>query len=254
MFNTPHTRIIMASAGLVFGLLLIIILQLIFVKDSMMAKLLLDYGETNTLYPFSIQNIMWLIFFLGIAELLSRFIAGYQEYKQLKANYLPEDEEIVLRLKNLPAIYRKIRGKNKKSPEFFLPRLIQRIILQFNNTESVEQTHALLNSSLDLCLHEIDLRYNMLRYIMWLIPTLGFIGTVIGIALALDYAGLHAQDADLLGQLTQRLSMAFYNTLLALLQASVLVFFMNIVQAQEERALNLSGQYCLDNLVNRLVC
>jgi len=76
---------------------------------------------------------------------------------------------------------------------------------------------------------------------------------VIGIAVALDYAGLHSDDASgLLPQLTARLSVAFYTTLLALLQASVLVFLLNIIQGQEERALNASGQYCLDNLVNRL--
>jgi len=28
-------------------------------------------------------------------------------------------------------------------------------------------------------MHEIDLRYSMLRYLTWLIPSLGFIGTVV---------------------------------------------------------------------------
>jgi len=56
----------------------------------------------------------------------------------------------------------------------------------------------------------------------------------------------------LLSELTQRLAVAFYTTLLALIQAAILVFIMHIVQAQEERSLNLSGQYCLDNLINRL--
>ena len=112
-----------------------------------------------------------------------------------------------------------------------------------------------MNSSLELYMHEIDLRYNMLRYIMWLIPSLGFIGTVIGIALALNFAGAETtdfQDPKLLSKLADRLGVAFYTTLLALLQAAVLVFLMHLTQAREEKALNDAGQYCMDNLINRL--
>lgn len=125
--------------------------------------------------------------------------------------------------------------------------------MQFQSSRSIEQANSLLNSSLELYLHEIDLRYSMLRYIMWLIPSLGFIGTVIGITLALNYAGgADFQDPSLLAELTSRLAVAFYTTLLALIQAAVLVFMLHITQAYEERSLNLAGQYCLDNLINRL--
>ena len=47
----------------------------------------------------------------------------------------------------------------------------------------------MFNASLELFEHEVELRYNTLRYIVWLIPTLGFIGTAVGIALALSDAG-----------------------------------------------------------------
>jgi biopolymer transport protein ExbB/TolQ len=105
-----------------------------------------------------------------------------------------------------------------------------------------------------LYLHEIDLRYNIPRYIIWLIPSLGFIGTVIGIMLALNYAGDRAnvQSPDMLYHVTERLGVAFATTLLALVQASILVFIQNIVQGREESALNKAGPYCLDNLINRL--
>ena len=46
--------------------------------------------------------------------------------------------------------------------------------------------------------------------------------------------------------------MAFSTTLLALVMASILVFLQNIIQGREETALNRAGQYCLDNLINRL--
>ena len=93
----------------------------------------------------------------------------------------------------------------------------------------------------------------MVRYVVWAIPTLGFIGTVIGISLALAFAGqADLQDPLLLAELTKRLAVAFNTTLLALVMSAILVLIQHLVQAFEEQALNAAGQYCLDNLINRL--
>ena len=119
----------------------------------------------------------------------------------------------------------------------------------------------MINVSLELYQHEIELRYNMLRYVIWLIPTLGFIGTVLGIAFAMRTAGVMFAGAsimegsigpEMMEQVTGDLGVAFYTTLLALLQSAVLMFAMHIMQGKEEGALNRIGQYCLGNLSNRL--
>lgn len=214
---------------------------------------LLDYRADNNFYPFTVQNLMWLVFFMGMGELLGRFQDGNAENTQLHQQYLPEDERTLLQANDLGSIYKRVRNNAGSQTDLFLPRLIRRMILQFQSSRSVEQASVLLNSSLELYLHEIDLRYNLLRYIMWLIPSLGFIGTVIGISLALNYAGMaDPNDPQLLAELTKRLAVAFYTTLLALLQSVILVFSLHIIQAREERCLNRAGQYCLDNLINRL--
>ena len=48
------------------------------------------------------------------------------------------------------------------------------------------------------------------------------------------------------------LGVAFYTTLLALLQSAVLTFAMHLIQGREEAALNRVGEYRFSNLVNRL--
>ena len=203
-------------------------------------------------YPLTVQNIMWVVFFIGLGELFLRFSDGRAESAQVGLHLLPEDERTILRADDLKPIYARVRDLPGADARF-LPRLIKRVILQFQLTRSVDQANALMNSSLELYLHEIDLRYNMLRYIMWLIPSLGFIGTVVGIALALAFAGkADFQDPTLLSNLSDRLGVAFYTTLLALIHAAVLVALMHLAQAKEEKALNDAGQYCMDNLINRL--
>jgi hypothetical protein len=216
------------------------------------SAIMLDINRSS--WPFTVQNVLWLAFFVGLGELVLRWRAGRLEEVQFGHDYLPLDEETVLRPgDDLTPIYRKVRA-SKYRDTCFLPRLIERCILNFNLGRSVDQTNSLLNSSLELFLHELDLRYNIVRYISWLIPSLGFIGTVVGIMMALNYAGdrVNAQSPDMLYQVTERLGVAFSTTLLALIMAAILVFLQNMIQGREEKTLNRCGQYCLDNLINRL--
>lgn len=247
----------MIRLGMALGFLLCGVIFIWFlgaVLPDKLAIVLLDKGQSDFLaYPFTVQNLMWVIFFLGMSEILYRFFDARSEGQQLEMKYLPEDERTVLVKSMLPEIYKKA-SLIKGAEDLFLPNLIKRLIAAFQTTNSVENAAALLNSSIELRSHDLDLRYSILRYIMWVIPTFGFIGTVIGISLALSYAGLpgKAMDPDLLTELTRRLAVAFNTTLVALVMAAILVLAMHIVQGFEERVLNRCGQYCLDNLVNRL--
>ena len=225
----------------------------LYLPDTFAAILIDKQRET---YPFTVQNLMWLVFALGLGELIVRTRDAFAERAQLRKGYLPEDERTILQGPDLRPIHAHTRAVCRPGAAAegrFLPRLIQRIALQFQNSRSIDQANSLLNSSLELFLHEIDLRYSVIRYVIWAIPTLGFIGTVVGISLALAYAGaVDVQDPTLLAELTKRLAVAFNTTLLALVMSAILVLLQHVVQAKEEGALNEAGQYCLDHLINRL--
>ena len=247
-------RVIAAVGGIFVGAVLVAILSVAPVPANA-AGVFLD--RASAIYPWTIQNLMWLLFFAGIGDVLVRFMRGGRELRQIRVGILPEDEETMLRAKDLGKIYADVRP-SPLTESAFLQRLIGRVVLQFQSSRSVDQANALLNSSLELFQHEVDLKYNMLRYLSWLIPTLGFIGTVTGIALALGEAGnIHeaideGKLSEWMKKLTGSLALAFNTTLVALLLSAVLVFLMHIAQGREETALNRSGQYCLDNLINRL--
>lgn len=242
-------RQLIALACVAGGLAWVVLLH--FTLPDEPAKIFLDRGGIG--YPFTVQNFIWLVFAIGCGELWVRFRTGRAEMNQIARSYLPEDEKTVLEAANLGEIYRRVRS-DEGAATCFLPRLIQRAILQFQSSQSIDQASALLNTSVEMYLHEVDLRYNMLRYLTWLIPSLGFIGTVIGIGRALSFAGdpANAQNALLLNEVTRRLSISFDGTFLALVLAALLVFLSNLAQSREEHALNRAGQYCLDNLINRL--
>ena len=225
-----------------------------FLAGSGAGKALLDLPPSGDYlpYPITIQNVMWVMFFLGCGELFVRYLQGAGETGQLGKRLLPEDDSTMLRAQELGGIYNEVKESARRP--YFLQRLILRTIAQFQSSRSINQANTLMNSTLELFQHEIDLRYNIIRYLVWVIPTLGFIGTVMGIALALDGAANTPDlgDPEAVKAVIAKLGVAFYTTLLALLQSMVLVFIMHLVQGREEGALNDVGQYCLDNLINRL--
>ena len=247
--NELRSRLTAWAAALACAVGFITLTSLI-LTDGPAAAFLLDRNSTVFDYPFTIQNLMWLIFFGALGEAAVRHRRANVERLQLEKRLLPEDDETMLRLRDLGTIRTRVRGQE----DFFLQRLVARSILQFQSSKSTDRANALLNSSLDLMQHEVDTKYSLLRYLVWVIPTVGFIGTVVGIAAALNEAGAtdDYQDPALLGELTRSLGVAFYTTMLALVQSAVLVLAQNVVQAREEGALNRAGQYCLDNLINRL--
>ncbi len=221
-----------------------------FTVSPSLQEILLDADAP--FWPFTVQNVMWISLFIGLGELFFRWSAASDEQSQLKRGYLPTDDQ-VLNMEMLGRIKDSIQSR-RFGKEAFLPRMITRTIDQYRMSGKEDQAISVLNSSLELYMHEIDLRYSILRYLTWLIPSLGFIGTVMGIMFALQYAGIpaNAEADDFLYQVTSRLGVAFTTTLVALVMSAVLVLLQSVVQSKEERALNEAGQYCLDNLILRL--
>jgi biopolymer transport protein ExbB/TolQ len=214
------------------------------------------YGEdaegevTSKKNPLAVQTLLWVGFFLGLGELWIRRLHLRAESWPLRVGLLPEDEKTMLTSEKLAPIY--VRARNTAAWAV-LPTLVRRLVREFRKSQSVERVNGLLDSSLELYLHRLDLRYAFLRYLVWLIPTLGFVGTVIGIADALAFAGSGMLPPEqLLLPTTLKLGVAFYTTLLALLMSGFLMLGLNLVQAAEEETINEVGQYCLENLVVRL--
>jgi len=220
------------------------------IPEGRLTVLLFDRPSLHFPYPLTIQNIMHVVFFLGLGELFVRWRAGAREEALLKAGFLPEDEHTVLTPKDLGPIRRRVMGQFDRDSGF-VASLINLSILQFQSSRSVEQASGVMTSSLELLAHRVDLQYGLVRFVAWLVPTLGFIGTVFGLGASLAQAGDPAKELDL-KEMAKTLAVGFDCTMVALSQSALLVFLLQLVQEQEERAVNLAGDYTLRNLINRL--
>lgn len=241
-----ESRLLIAIIALAFGCVAIGLMSQLPPKATL---ILLDKGSEYFPFPLTIQTVMWLTLFIGFGECAIRYQAVKAEEIHFEANYLQLGLR-VLNATDVASIHARV--KPLANAPAYLPRLIYRAAQSLLMTKSVDSANANINSNTDLYANSIELRYTVLRYLTWLIPTLGFLGTCIGISLALNFAGeADLQDPKLLSKLSGNLGIAFYTNFLALLQSAFLVLLTNILQAREEQCLNISTQYCLDNLINR---
>jgi len=236
--------------GAIFGVVAIFLLDGL-VNDVELKERLLDRTHWKDLYGFTIQNIMWVVFFVGIGELFGIFSEVMQKSRGFEKHYLPEDDITILEIKDMPKIAKRVKEDDKTKDS--LANFIKKLIIQFQTTKSTEQVANMLNYQIEIKSLEIENRFNTIRYISWFIPTMGFIGTVIGIADALHYAGVVNGTGDhFVAELTKRLAFAFDTTFLALVMSAVIVFLIHVIQGKYEENLVKIANYCLDNFVNRL--
>lgn len=98
--------------------------------------------------------------------------------------------------------------------------------------------------------------FTMLRVLIWAIPILGFIGTVIGLQEAISgFAGLNdiTRLQEQLAVVTGGLGSAFQATLIALMLSLFLMFPTSASERAEWRLLNYLDDFCNDQILPRLV-
>lgn len=223
----------------------------------------------DPMYPLNVQVFMWIAFFYCLGEIAIRWLRYSEEQLQLASFNLyqnpssvvlgsagsettvPLGPDIALKPELLGAIY---LAKKKVVPESSLiGSFFRSINFQFHSTNDVGDVYSAVTSLIDLELHKVDIQYTTIRYLAWLVPTLGFIGTVIGIAVALGKAGaMGSADPALLQKVIPLLATAFYTTLLALLLSAVLMIMIQQMQARDEQTVNAVGSQCLEQIVTNL--
>jgi hypothetical protein len=229
----------------------------LFPSDSRTAELLFDLSGKLGTYPFTIQGLMWLLFFLALADAAYIYLVVEADKAGLQARLLPEEKSKMISGETARAIYSSITSNSSKSSA--VPFLVLKTLNQFFSTNSLSRASDVFDNSVRLLSDRNELKFSLIRYVAWLLPTIGFIGTVIGISLALVVAAEPPLEMDgvsmrsWMSDLTGELGFAFDTTLLALSQSAVVVFIQSQVQAHAERILVDCEEYCLDNLINKLL-
>ena len=201
----------------------------------------------------NVHLAIWVAFIFGILIVLFNRLALTQERAFAAQPLLNRDANAVYDRQDRQRLY----AEASKLPEMAIVRqMVQRTLAQFQGSKSWSQANEVLQATTGEIQHRVELNYTTVRYLTWLIPTLGFIGTVLGIASALAIVGDlqtdELQRAEFLPEVIGALGLAFSTTLLALVLSGILVFAASVIQAAEERFITHVFADCVDNLLNKL--
>ncbi len=127
---------------------------------------------------------------------------------------------------------------------------IRTALWRYAGTRNVQNLSDAVESSVEAISIRQDAENSMIRYLIWAIPSIGFIGTVRGIGNALSLAD-RALAGDIAG-MTNSLGVAFNSTLVALLISILLMFLFHQLQRLQDGQLVDIQDYCDKYLLARI--
>ena len=210
------------------------------------------------------QQMCLSLFLWGVMILIYKFVLLKNEAKTL-GRFAPESEGIdadpeVELLGESPSISRQRAGQlsteidNKSElPDLrnkILPYVMARGLERYHITGSVPEATETIMGRLEVAAEQQVCELSMLRYLVWAIPSIGFIGTVRGIGVALQRAD-QALQGDISG-VTSALGVAFNSTLVALFISILLMLLIHLLQGGQEGLILRLQTFCREQLIDKL--
>ncbi len=138
---------------------------------------------------------------------------------------------------------------------------LEKSLRRLHITGSTGELGTILRELADLDQERLESEYTLIRFLLAVIPIVGFIGTVLGISQAIGGfpAMLQGGSAGLtslqepISAVTGELGVAFNTTFLALVQAGILMLFQALIQRREETFLGVVNEFCISEVLNRVL-
>ncbi len=141
-------------------------------------------------------------------------------------------------------------GAEPEQKNKILPYVIARGLERYHMTGSVPEATDTMMGRLEVAAEQQESELSMLRYLVWAIPSIGFIGTVRGIGVALRRAD-EALQGDISG-VTTALGVAFNSTLVALFISIILMLLIHLLQSNQEGLILRLQTYCREQIIDKL--
>lgn len=207
-------------------------------------------------------NIPYFIVFFAswsFVYLLLKYLKIGAQRKALYMHIVPEDPAFVLTADTANIVLENMYSMAQEPRDYLLFNRAWLALTSIRNFGRLGDLEDLLQAQGDNDESVSDSGYTIIRGLVWAIPVLGFIGTVIGLSAAIGSFGNVVASAgdvgeikDKLGDVTSGLSIAFVTTLQALVAALSVQLLLTMIQRQEEQLLDDCREYCQRELVSRV--
>jgi biopolymer transport protein ExbB/TolQ len=197
------------------------------------------------------QIICYAAFTWALFILAGRWLEIRRQRRAFGFDLLPTGQVILV--DDARDLQRRIDDRVGTSGPYLLASMLRVALGKFATSRSTRDVSEIVRTQADLSLSRLVSSMATVHYLAWAIPSIGFLGTVRGLAGSLTVGGDdRSAIARFIKDATGHLNVAFDCTLVALAASLVLMFMVHSMQRYEEELVIDCQQYALDNLVSRL--
>jgi biopolymer transport protein ExbB/TolQ len=182
--------------------------------------------------------------------LLGRYLEVRRQRRAFRLGLLPTDEGVRILPEDARPLARKLDQVTRGKP-YILSNMIRLALNKYAVTRSGHDVSETIKTQAEVDLGRLVTSMATVHYLAWAIPSLGFLGTVRGLAGSFGTVKDIGEE-NFLQLATNHLSVAFDCTLVALALSLAVMFLLHSVQRDEESLVIDCQQYCLEHLVLRL--
>ncbi|MBY0231098.1 MAG: MotA/TolQ/ExbB proton channel family protein [Gemmataceae bacterium] len=199
--------------------------------------------------PEQIATYACLVFALFI--LAGRWSEVRRQRRAFSLDLLPVGQVVLV--DDARDLQRRIDDRAGPGGPYLLASMLRVALGKFATSKSSRDVAEIVRTQADLSLSRLVTSMATVHYLAWAIPSIGFLGTVRGLAGSLTVDSTEESALKrFIKDATGHLNVAFDCTLVALAASLVLMFLVHGMQRQEEELVIDCQQYALDHLVSRL--
>lgn len=221
------------------------------VRSTKAIAMILERGWT----PYA----MVALFVLAIVILFVKWRKLAFQRQAFKIELIPVGNNFALTSDTALDVIKTLNESVDDPQRFVLFNRIERALLNLKNVGNLSDVSEMLRAQAENDESHMDSSYGLLSGIIWVIPILGFIGTVVGLSGAIGgFGAVLNTDAsvsslrDGLAPVTSNLGIAFDTTFVALVLAMIVQMVMTCLRKQEELFLDACRDYAHVNIISRL--
>ncbi len=193
-----------------------------------------------------IQGLTYLAFIWSWFEVKEKLAQIDRERKAFRMNLIPTSEKHVFLPSDINNLKFKLIEFDKRE-KYILSDLLKKACTKYRASGSLSELIDIVSIQIEVSQEKAEGDQSVIRYLTWVIPSIGFVGTVIGISQALMVA--NSGDMD---KITSLLGVAFDTTLIALLLSIVIMWFVHQLQEETDRFHSDLKEFVIENLINKI--
>ena len=188
------------------------------------------------------------LFCVGLSSLAMKLLSTLRQKKSLADCSLPVAPSGGQHPSEAQGLQRDLL-ENVRGEQGYLPRRLRDGLDFVTRTEKADDLEDHLKYLADVDGARAHASYGLVRFIIWAIPIMGFLGTVIGITVAI--ATLSPTELENISGVVAGLGTAFDTTATALALSMVLMFSQFVVERMEQSFLDQVDEQAWDSLAGR---